>query len=68
MLGLLPAERAAELAGGPVTIDIDATDVEVYGSKKRGVAYTYQGQLRHEVARDEWAIRKEDRLMVLAAG
>ena len=44
MLGLLPAERAAELAEGPVTIDIDATDVEVYGSKKRGVAYNYQGQ------------------------
>ena len=44
MAALLPAERAAELAGGPVTIDIDATDVEVYGSKKRGVAYTYQGQ------------------------
>jgi hypothetical protein len=44
MAGLLPAERAAELAGGPVTIDIDATDVEVYGSKKRGVARTYQGQ------------------------
>jgi len=44
MAGLLPAERAAELAAGPVTIDIDATDVEVYGSKKRGVAYNYQGQ------------------------
>ena len=44
MTDLLPAERAAELAEGPVTIDIDATDVEVYGSKKRGVAYTYQGQ------------------------
>jgi Transposase DDE domain group 1 len=43
-IGLLPAERAAELAEGPVTIDIDATDVEVYGSKKRGVAYTYAGQ------------------------
>src|ERR1019366_9878690 len=41
---LLPAGRAGELAGGPVTIDIDATDVEVYGSRKRGVAYTYQGQ------------------------
>ena len=41
---MLPAERAAELAQGPVTIDIDATDVEVYGNKKRGVAYTYQGQ------------------------
>ncbi|HXZ69345.1 MAG TPA: IS1380 family transposase [Streptosporangiaceae bacterium] len=44
MTGLLPGERAAELAEGPVTIDIDATDVEVYGSSKRGVAYTYQGQ------------------------
>jgi Transposase DDE domain group 1 len=44
MACLLPAERAAELAEGPVTIDIDATDVEVYGSRKRGVAYTYQGQ------------------------
>src|SRR5271157_5446930 len=44
MAALLPAERAAELASGPVTIDIDATDVEVYGSKKRGVAYNYQGQ------------------------
>ncbi len=44
MIGLLPAERAAELAEGPVTIDIDATDVEVYGSRKRGVAYNYQGQ------------------------
>ena len=44
MTALLPAERVAELAEGPVTIDIDATDVEVYGSKKRGVAYTYQGQ------------------------
>ena len=44
MVSLLPAERAAGLAEGPVTIDIDATDVEVYGSKKRGVAYNYQGQ------------------------
>jgi hypothetical protein len=44
MMGLLPAARAAALAGGPVTIDLDATDVEVYGRKKRGVAYNYQGQ------------------------
>ena len=34
MLDLLPAERAAALADGPVTIDLDTTDVEVYGSKK----------------------------------
>ena len=44
MLGLLPAGRAAALAGGPVTIDLDTTDVEVYGRKKRGVAYNHQGQ------------------------
>jgi Transposase DDE domain group 1 len=44
MLSLLPAPRAAALADGPVTIDLDTTDVEVYGAKKRGVAYNHQGQ------------------------
>ena len=44
MLELLPTPRAAALAGGPVTIDLDATDVEVYGRKKRGVAFNHQGQ------------------------
>jgi hypothetical protein len=44
MLALLPPPRAAALAGGPVTIDLDATDVEVYGRRKRGVAYNHQGQ------------------------
>jgi len=44
MVSLLPAERAAALAGGPVTIDLDTTDVEVYGRKKRGVAWNHQGQ------------------------
>ena len=44
MLALLAAPRAAALAGGPVTIDLDTTDVEVYGRKKRGVAYNHQGQ------------------------
>jgi len=44
MLDLLPAERAAAMAEGTVTIDLDTTDVEVYGRKKRGVAYNHQGQ------------------------
>jgi len=44
MLDLLPAPRADALTGGPVTIDLDTTDVEVYGRKKRGVAYNHQGQ------------------------
>jgi len=43
MLALLPATRQHRLTG-TVTIDIDTTDVEVYGRKKRGVAYNYQGQ------------------------
>jgi hypothetical protein len=44
MLSRLPAPRATALTEGPVTIDLDTTDVEVYGRKKRGVAYNYQGQ------------------------
>ena len=44
MLSLLPAPRAAALAGGPVTIDLDTTDVEACGRKKRGVACNHQGQ------------------------
>jgi hypothetical protein len=43
MLRMLPARRAADLAAD-VTVGLDTTDVEVYGSKKRGVACNYQGQ------------------------
>ncbi len=40
---LLPAHRRARLSGR-VTIDLDSTDVEVYGSRKQGMAYNYAGQ------------------------
>lgn len=43
MLAALPARRAAALCE-TVTIDLDTTDVEVYGRKKRGVAFNHQGQ------------------------
>lgn len=43
MLDAVPAARRARLCR-TVTIDLDATDVEVYGRKKRGVAYNHQGQ------------------------
>ena len=43
MLAALPPVRAAALCD-EVTIDLDTTDVEVYGRKKRGVTYNYQGQ------------------------
>jgi hypothetical protein len=43
MLAVLPAERVAALCE-QVTIDLDTTDVEVYGRHKRGVAFNHQGQ------------------------
>lgn len=43
MLAVLGPARAAALCE-TVTIDLDTTDVEVYGRKKRGVAFNHQGQ------------------------
>ena len=63
MLSLLPAERAEALAGGPVTVDLDTTDVEVYGRKKRGVAYNHQGQ---RVGRPHVAARAEAEIVLAA--
>src|SRR5204862_3390245 len=42
MMRMLPAARVAVLTA-QATIDLDTTDVEVYGRKKRGVAYNYAG-------------------------
>jgi hypothetical protein len=63
MVDLLSAERAAALTRGLVTIDLDATDVEVYGSKKRGVAYNHQGQ---RVGRPHVAIWAETQTVLAA--
>jgi hypothetical protein len=43
MLAVLGPRRTAVLCD-QVTIDLDTTDVEVYGRKKRGVAFNHQGQ------------------------
>jgi hypothetical protein len=43
-VALLSAKRRAALRSGTVTIDLDGTDVEAYGSKKEGIAYNYKGQ------------------------
>jgi hypothetical protein len=40
---LLPVDRRVWL-DAKATLDLDSTDVEVYGSKKQGVAYNYAGQ------------------------
>src|SRR5436190_239309 len=43
VMDLLPARRRAVLRAGTATIDLDGTDVECYGSRKDGIAYTYKG-------------------------
>lgn len=54
MLGLLPAARRMALLAAP-TIDIDATEVEVYGRAKTGVAFNYLGQRAGRVHIASWA-------------
>lgn len=43
VLAHLDEPRQAALLASP-TLDIDATEVEVYGSRKQGIAYNYKGQ------------------------
>ena len=40
----LPGARRAVLRTGGASIDLDGTDVEVYGTAKEGIAYNYKGQ------------------------
>lgn len=51
---MLPAARRAELSAR-ATVDLDSTDVEVYGSKKQGVAYNYAGQRSGRPHLANWA-------------
>jgi hypothetical protein len=62
LLGRVDPDRARALSA-EVTIDLDTTDVEVYGRRQRGVAFNHQGQRvgRPHVA--TWA----DTSVVLAA-
>jgi hypothetical protein len=66
VVGLLPAARRAVLRGGTVTIDLDGTDVECYGSKKEGIAYSYKG-VRHEAPVSRVGVRDPYRWAVAAA-
>jgi len=49
-----PADRARLCAHRP-TIDLDSTEIEVYGRHKAGVAYNYLGQLAGRVLLGTWA-------------
>jgi hypothetical protein len=52
---LAPASARARLVAGPPTIDLDATDIEVYGRRKAGVSYNYLGQRSGRVHAASWA-------------
>lgn len=54
VLGRVGAGRRAELLAAP-TVDIDATEVEVYGAGKAGVAYNYKGQRAGRAHLVTWA-------------
>ena len=43
-VGLLPAPRCQGLAAVRPTVDLDPTDVQVYGAKKAGVGWNYAGK------------------------
>jgi hypothetical protein len=51
---LLPVDRRA-LLDAKATLDLDSTDVEVYGSRKEGVAYNYAGQRSGRPHLGTWA-------------
>lgn len=52
---LLPKARHDELSSRRPTIDLDPTDVEVYGTKKQGSAYNYAGQRTYRPHPAVWA-------------
>jgi len=52
---LLPKPRRDELSSRRPTIDLDPTDVEVYGAKKQGCAYNYAGQRTYRPHPASWA-------------
>jgi hypothetical protein len=54
VLGRLGQVRASAVRR-QVTIDVDATDVEVYGPGKQGCAYTYLGQRAYRAHIAVWA-------------
>lgn len=51
----MSSPRARRRLRGPATIDLDCTDIEVYGKKKQAVTYNYQGQLSGRVHAATWA-------------
>ena len=54
-IALLPAKRRTSLIAQRPTIDLDPTDTEVYGRKKEGSDFNYQGQRVYRPHPAVWA-------------
>lgn len=67
-LALVPASVRAGLVTRNPTIDLDATDIEVYGSTKQGVGWNYAGVRCGRVHLASWAQAELPLAMDLTAG
>lgn len=54
-LGALDVAERARVLSGPVTIDVDAKDIEVYSTRKEQVVRSYKGEVSGRVHAAHWA-------------
>lgn len=54
-LAALPVAERARILSGPVTIDLDAKDVEVFSTRKEQVVRSYKGEVAGRVHAAHWA-------------
>ncbi|WP_195911134.1 IS1380 family transposase [Streptomyces kaniharaensis] len=54
-LAALPITERARILTGPVTIDLDAKDIEVYSTRKEQIVRSYKGEIAGRVHAAHWA-------------
>jgi hypothetical protein len=54
-LRALPVTERAKVLAGPVTIDLDAKDIEVFSTRKEQVIRSYKGEIAGRVHAAHWA-------------
>ena len=54
-LAALPVAERAKVLSGPVTIDLDAKDIEVFSTRKEQVIRSYKGEIAGRVHAAHWA-------------
>jgi hypothetical protein len=54
-LAALPVAERAQVLSGPVTIDLDAKDIEVFSTRKEQVIRSYKGEIAGRVHAAHWA-------------